>query len=358
MNSIIICWNVIKRLLQQKLSFGFLVIFPILAGLFVVLMMGKAGGTKQAIAIVNIDKGAAGGELIQFLDNTHLFKIIDIGDRDIVKEIKDKDYPCGIIIPDNFTDSIALKKETVVSLVEFRPSAAGEQLKEMINMYLNGVYSGKTLNMDISNVDNKMSPITDQTRSYFGFLLIMVMMFMGTGIGMILEDKKEKTFMRTFAAPVREYEMVLGNVLASFLLGFLQLLLYLAVTTILFDVDWGTPIINVIIISIIYLISAVGIAIGLAGFITDNQKYSMINLISIVPVSILGGCFFSVKWFPNSIQKAANFIPQKWAMEALEKLASGSELSSIWMNLLVLSLFGIVFFTFGVKTLRVGNEDL
>lgn len=358
MNSIIICWNVIKRLVQQKLSFGFLVIFPVLAGLFVVLMMGKAGGTKQIVAVANIDKGVMGVELIQFLNNADMFKIIDIDDKSIEKKIENNDYPCGIIIPENFTVSIAAKKDTLVRIVEYRPSATGQQVKEMINMYLEGVYSGKPSNMDISKVEEKMSPITDQTRTYFGFLLIMVMMFMGTGIGMILEDKKEKTFMRTFAAPVKEYEMVLGNVLASFLLGLLQVLLYIIVTTLLFNVDWGTSLLNVIIISLIYLISAVGIAIGLAGFITDNQKYSMINLISIVPVSILGGCFFSVKWFPDSIQKIANFIPQKWAMEALEKLAAGSEFSSIWMNLLVLVLFGIVFFTFGVKTLRVGNEDL
>ena len=358
MNSIIICLNVIKRLVQQKLSFVFLVIVPVIAGLFVVLMMGEAGGTKQIVAVANLDKGAIGGELIQFLDTADMFQIIDIDDMSIKKKVGNNEYPCGIIIPENFTVSVAAKKDTLVRIAEYRPSTAGQQAKEMINMYLEGVYSGKTLNMDISSVENKTSPITDQTRTYLGFLLIMVMIFMGTGIGMILEDKKEKTFMRTFAAPVREYEMVLGNVLASFLLGFLQVLLYLTITTLLFHVDWGTSLINVIIISIIYLISAVGITIGLAGFITDNQKYSMINLISIVPVSILGGCFFSVKWFPDSIQKIANFIPQKWAMEALEKLASGNEFSSIWMNLLVLGLFGVVFFTFGVKTLRVEDEDL
>ncbi|MDF2674553.1 MAG: transporter [Clostridiales bacterium] len=358
MNSFIICWNVIKRLLQQKLSFGFLVIFPVLAGLFVVLMMGKAGGTKQILAVSNLDKGAIGGELIQFLDNSNMFKIINIDDNSIEKKVESNEYPCGIILPENFTASIAVKEDTLVRIVEYSPSAAGQQAKEMINMYLDGVYSGESVKMDISSVEDKMSPISDQTRSYLGFLLIMVMMFMGTGIGMILEDKKEKTFMRIFAAPVREYEMILGNVLASFILGLLQVTLYITVTTLLFKVDWGTSLINVIIISLVYLISAVGISIGMAGFITDNQKYSIINLISIVPVSILGGCFFSAKWFPDSIQKVANFIPQMWAMDAFEKLASGNEFSSIWMNLMVLVLFGIVFFTFGVKTLRVGNEDL
>lgn len=358
MNSIIICFNVIKRLLHQKLSFGFLVIFPVLAGLFVVLMMGKAGGTKQEIAIASFDRGVMGEELIGFLDTTDMFKIIRIDDNSIEKKIENNDYPCGIIIPENFTETIGAKKEALVRIVEYRPSAAGRQAKEVINMYLKGVYSGNTLSVDLSSIENKTSPITDQTRTYLGFLLIMVMMFMGTGIGMILEDRKEKTFMRTFAAPVREYEMVLGNVLASFILGLMQVLLYLAFTTLLFDVDWGTSLLNVIIISIIYLIAAVGIAIGLSGFITDHQRYSMINLISIVPVSILGGCFFSVKWFPDSIQKAANFVPQKWAMEALEKLAAGDEFSSIWLNLFILALFGMVFFTFGVKTLRVGNEDL
>lgn len=357
MNSIIICMNVIKRLLKQKLSFGFLVIFPVIAGLFIVLMMGKATGTKQDIAVTNADRGVMGKELIQFLDNADMINIINITGKSMEMEVENNEYSCGIIIPENFTESIGVKKDIVVKIVEFRPTSVSKQVTEMINMYLDGVCNGKAINMDISSIEDKTSPITDQTRTYLGFLLIMVMLFMGTGIGMILDDKKERTFMRTFAAPVSEFQMVLGNVLASFLLGLIQVLLYLTFTTLLFHVDWGTALVNVIIISVIYLIAAVGIAIGLSGFITDNQKYSMINLISIVPVSILGGCFFSVKWFPDSIQKAANFIPQKWAMEALEKLAAGNEFSSIWMNLLVLVLFGIVFFTFGVKTLRVDNED-
>lgn len=358
MNSIVICLNTIKRLIQQKLSFGFLVVFPVLAGLFIVLMMGKAGETKQIVAIANLDKGTMGGELTRFLRASDVFEITDSNTGNMERKIENNEYSCGIIIPENFTDSIAVKKDTLVRLVEFTPSAAGQQAKEMINMYLNGVYSGKTLKIDTGSIEDKTSPITDQTRTYLGFLLIMVMTFMGTGIGMILEDKKEKTYMRTFAAPVRDYEMVLGNVLASFLLGLVQVILYLTFTTVLFHVDWGTSLINVIIISIIYLFSAVGIAVGISGFITDNQRYIMVNLISIVPVSILGGCFFTVKWFPDSIQKLADFIPQKWAMEALEKLAAGNEFSSIWMNLLILVLFGVVFFTFGVKTLRIEDEDL
>lgn len=358
MNSFVICFNVIKRLLHQKLSFGFLVVFPVLAGLFVVLMMGRAGGTKQEIAVASLDSGAAGGNLISFLDSADMFNIVRIDGSIIEKEIMDDKYPCGIIIPENFSESIGAKEAIMVRIIELRPSATARQAEEIINMYLGGIYSGRIINGDISGIEDKISPITDQTRSYLGFLLIMVMMFMGTGIGMILEDRKEKTFMRTFAAPVREYEMVLGNVLASFILGLMQVLLYLLFTTLLFSVDWGTSLMNVIIISIVYLIAAVGIAIGLSGFITDHQRYSMINLISIVPVSILGGCFFSVKWFPDSIRRAADFVPQKWAMEALEKLARGDSFSSIWMNLFILLLFGIVFFTFGVRTLRIGDEDL
>ncbi len=358
MNSFVICFNVIKRLLHQKLSFGFLVVFPVLAGLFVVLMMGRAGGTKQEVAIANLDRGTAGEEMVSFLESADMFNIVRIKGSIIEKEIKDNKYPCGILIPENFSENIDAREAVLVRAFQLRPSAAARQAEEIINMYLGGIYSGSTFGRDIGDTLNITSPITDQTRSYLGFLLIMVMMFMGTGIGMILEDRKEKTFMRTFAAPVREYEMVLGNVLANFILGLIQVLSYLLFTTLLFSVDWGTSLMNVIVISIVYLIAAVGIAIGLSGFITDHQRYSMISLISIVPVSILGGCFFSVKWFPDSIRRAADFVPQKWAMEALEKLALGDGFSSIWMNLFILLLFGIVFFTFGVRTLRIGDEDL
>jgi ABC-type multidrug transport system permease subunit len=356
MNSIIIGWNVIKRLAQQRLAFCFLVIFPILAGLFVVLMMGKAEGTKQMVAVVNLDRGPMGRELISFLESTEKYSMREIDEKLIGKEVENEEVSAGIIIPENYSESLGAKQGAMIKMICTRPSVSYTKLREIINMYIGGAYSGKPFAMD--GEKEKSGALTDQTRTYLGFLLIMIMLFMGTGIGMILEDKQEKTFMRTFAAPVREYEMVLGNILASLFLGIVQITLYLLCSTYIFKVDWGTSLINVFIISLIYLVAAVGISTGISGFINDNQKYSSLNLFTVVPVSILGGCFFSVSMLPEVIQKVSDFIPQKWAMDALEKLAAGGEFGSISMNLLILLLFGLVFFTFGIKTLGVRNEDL
>lgn len=362
MNSLVIGWNVIKRLLQQKISLGFLVIFPILAGLFIVLMMGKTTGTEQIIGMVNKDTGNMGQEMVRYLDGLDNYEIIEIEEEEIEKKIIDEDFSVVVIIPDNYSNNIINKQNQTVKITTFRPSSSYLKLKEIINGYLREIYSGQS---SINSNDNltgakglNISPITDQTRTYLGFLLIMVMLFMGTGIGMILEDKKEKTFMRTFAAPVRKYEMALGNVLASFAIGLVQIIIYLTFTTYLFKVDWGTSMINIFIISLVYLIAAVGITIGISGFIKDNQRYGAVNTFTVIPVSLLGGCFFPVTMLPDSVQRIANFIPQKWAMEALEKLAAGKEFASININLLILLLFGIVFFTFGIRTLRVTNEDL
>jgi ABC-2 type transport system permease protein len=73
---------------------------------------------------------------------------------------------------------------------------------------------------------------------------------------------------------------------------------------------------------------------------------------------MLGGCFFSTSLMKGPLNTISNFIPQKWEMDAFEKLFSGRALTDIKINLLILLLFGAVFFTFGVKTLKPSAGDL
>ena len=38
----------------------------------------------------------------------------------------------------------------------------------------------------------------------------------------------------------------------------------------------------------------------------------------------------------------ANFVPQKWAIEAIQRMASGQTLSQMWMHMAVFTLFALI----------------
>jgi len=197
-----------------------------------------------------------------------------------------------------------------------------------------------------------------QAKVAIGMISMFIIMFIGTGMQLLIEDKRLKTFMRSFCAPLKEYEMALGHLLANFVLGILQIAVFLLVSILIFKYDFGTSVFNVFFLLVIFLVTAIGLGIGVVGFVKDGEKYNMVVTIIAVTLSFIGGAFFPLEFMNDFIQKLSNLTPQKWLIEAFLKLWEGQSLVNIGSEIFILLLFGLVFFTFGVKTLRLTTEDL
>jgi ABC-2 type transport system permease protein len=76
----------------------------------------------------------------------------------------------------------------------------------------------------------------------------------------------------------------------------------------------------------------------------------------VVPSSILGGSFIPKSMMPEIVNRLGNIVPQKWVMDASEKILQGKSIDEILINLVVILMFGIAFSTFGVKFLKPLNE--
>ncbi|MCX8132203.1 MAG: ABC transporter permease [Clostridia bacterium] len=352
MNSIIIALNIIRRLVKEIPAIGFLIIFPIIGAILAVAMSGSK--TVYKIGIANVS--APGHQLIQAIENTGKFSVVTLDENTIESQVKNKGIKAGIILPEDFANKLENKNVGKVKLIGRQNESVIMELDGLINGYIGRIYSGEKV--EIENKPEAKINNTDTPRMAMGFLTMFMLLFLGNGMGIILEDKGKKTFMRTFCAPLKEYEMVLGNVLANIVLGVVQIILFLVATKYLLDIDWKMPVIYVFVIMFAFLISVMGLSIGLIGFIRSSQIYAVANSLLATMTCMLGGSFFNIQFMNDTMKKIANFMPQKWVMEAFDKLAAGGTLVNVKINLLILLLFGAAFFTFGVKVLKPVEEDL
>lgn len=352
MNSIVIAVNVIKRLLRETGALSFLLLWPLLAGVIAVLMIGNT--SIMDIGIANGNNNDFG--LVSFLEKSEEYNIQIIDEKVIEEKVESKELKIGLIFPDNFTEGINKGSSDRIKLITLKDDDETQKLRGRLEAYLESAVAGKPLTEDESLLQDNDK--YQQSKTAIGMIAMFIIMFAGSGIVLLLEDKKLKTFMRTFSAPVREYQMVLGYLIACTFLGIIQIALFLTSSTVIFKLEWGTSIVNVFIILVIYLLAAIGFAIGLAGFVNDNEKYNLFLTFIAVITSFLGGCFLPIEYLNEGIQKISNFMPQKWLVDSLVKLVDGSTILDIRMNLLILLLFSVVFFTFGVKTLKPTVEDL
>lgn len=61
---------------------------------------------------------------------------------------------------------------------------------------------------------------------------------------------------------------------------------------------------------------------------------------------------------PEYLQKAGNFVPQKWVIESVERIASGGHLSEIWLPLAILGLMAAILLAIGSVVLRPSDTGV
>lgn len=74
-----------------------------------------------------------------------------------------------------------------------------------------------------------------------GFTLMFLMGLVTSSVSLIMDDRRERTMKRMFSAPVRSYEIALGNFLGSFIVGLIQIVVVLALGRYVLQFDFGLP---------------------------------------------------------------------------------------------------------------------
>lgn len=351
MNSIIIALNIMRRLMKDITAIGFLFVFPFLGGILAISMMGKA--PVSDIGIVNPNPATV--QVVQALEGTGKYKTEVIEEKDVEAEIISKKFKAVIRFPALEKAGSPENASGKIQLIAYSNDTQVSELKGILEG-LAAADNSKSIGVPEANLP--MEEGKETARMAMGFLTMFMMMFISLGIGMILEDKREKTFMRIFCAPVREAEVVAGNLLANLFLGLLQIVFFLGATKYLLGIDWGMPLYNVFVIMVMFLIVAIGLGIGVAGMAKSSQAHSVITTILSTSTCMLGGSFFPADMLDGVLRKLANFMPQKWAMEAFDQMAKGKLLSEVGINLWILLLFALVFLASGAKVLKPSVEDL
>jgi ABC-2 type transport system permease protein len=223
---------------------------------------------------------------------------------------------------------------------------------EVIDSLVHGSLTSN-LSLDYKIINTKDDSTKVQSLlSAIGFSIMFIMVLVFTTIGTIMEDKKKLTLARIFTFKVREWEIVAGNLLGSLALGMLQLIPVIIVIKYLFDIKWGIQIFSIFIVLLCFVITTIGLGIGISGIIKNNFHPTLIIATVIFPTSLLGGCLIPESMLPSIIGKIGYAVPQKWVMKAIYEILAGGNYNSVLLYIGIILMFAIAFATFGVKTLK------
>ncbi|UKS30099.1 ABC transporter permease [Paenibacillus sp. HWE-109] len=382
MNSLYIALNMLRRTLFQKKGFLMYLLIPIAAVSLIIGVLGKQTDHRVDIVYLNLDKGTLGTHLLRELSSYPDYRLQEQTSEAALKEEVVKQKASGaFVIPDNFSETLMQGLPPQVDMYQLNLSEASITLKMTLDSVLTRYQSTAALTnmpnlskethleaIEKTLTQSEKRQVTSQMTDLglyvnpnmhvvIGFMLMFMMGVISNTVSVVMEDRRMRTLARTFTAPVRSVEIMLGNFLGSFLVGTLQVVVILIVTRYVMHYDYGLPFFSQFTILEFFLLASMGIASAIAGMVKNAQNISIINSIIITPTCMLGGCFWPITLMPDWMQKLANFVPQKWVIDAIQRMASGQSLSQMWMHMGVLTLFALILLGIGSVILRPGDAE-
>jgi ABC-2 type transport system permease protein len=186
--------------------------------------------------------------------------------------------------------------------------------------------------------------------------LLFLMYTVSLGGRSLLQEREEGTLPRMLTAPTSTTQVFAGKVTGIFLAGVAQTGVLILITTILFRLDWGSPL-GVVLLVLAAAAAATGWGM-LVGAVsrTPGQAASLGTTLMLL-FGILGGSFVSLSGAGPVINALSRITPNAWALDGFTQLGLGRGIPALIPSLVGLLAMAVILFTISVMLFRRRQSD-
>ncbi|MDD3223900.1 MAG: ABC transporter permease [Clostridium sp.] len=355
----------IKRMYKKKYSIIATMVLPIIIFL-VSINISNFGILTAKIAIIDNDKTAVTDKMGKELKKSYGSEKVD--KNDIFDALKTQKVKCVIVIDRGFTNEVIKGQHPKIKVYGDKDSNLQKSIEYYINSYLKNVKAiaikAKGSNSEFKSEFEKFSVKTKYINAYETYkkgernvkiaysFLIMFLLFSSINFANIIFDNKERLKKSRIAfLPITIKSYMFQCTLNLFILEFIEAMVLFAVTIIVYN-EIIIPYVWILFL-IFSVFSITAISFGMfANSLTSKYGSSNVAIYMIViPMCMLGGCFWDISSMPLSLRYIGYFIPTTWIVDSIYTVFQNeASVSSIAVDLVVMSLFSLVFFLMGMLT--------
>ncbi|RPI18334.1 MAG: ABC transporter permease [Ignavibacteriae bacterium] len=278
----------------------------------------------------------------------------------------------GIVIPSDFEKNIGGKKTAKVQAI-FDGSDGNKAA--IASGYVNGIFSKFSQNILTENfqLSGMKVPLSGSiqpevriwynpdltTRNYMlpsiAGLIIMLVTSMLTSLA-IVKEREIGTLEQLIVTPLKPYQMILGKFIPFSILGFISESLVLAMIRYWFQIPIKGSVVLLFVCAFIFMFSTLGLGLFIST-ISKTQAQAMITSAFgiIMPMVFLSGFAFPIENMPVVVQYVTYLIPLRYFNTIIRGIIlKGVGLESLWPDVLMLFLFGIMILT--LSSLRFSKK--
>ena len=228
------------------------------------------------------------------------------------------------------------------------------EIQQLIPVWLSEIEDIEELIRMDKKTEKKMAKNPLAMEYYAVGIAVMYLLFAtNAGAETIFQERRNKTLERIKVAPVSEREILGGKLFGIFLFALLQFVMIVFFTRIFYRVNWGDPLLGIIIMILSSVLAFSGLSTLLASLTKSEEQIGNIGPALSMIFGFLGGSMWPMSAFPDWLNIISKFTPNRWAIEGFSKLMyQEGGVVLIVPEVLVLLGMATVFFSLGVFRLR------
>jgi ABC-2 type transport system permease protein len=174
-----------------------------------------------------------------------------------------------------------------------------------------------------------------------------------TSLG-VVKEKELGTLEQLMVTPIRPYQLILGKLIPFTVIGFLDVLIVLAVARFWFDVPILGSLPTLFCISFLFILTTLGLGLFVSTIARSQQQAMLIaQFFFFMPFMFLSGFVVPIANMPHIIQTMTYLIPLRYFLEIVRALfLKGAGFRELWPQALALAGFGITILTLSTMRFR------
>jgi len=163
-----------------------------------------------------------------------------------------------------------------------------------------------------------------------GMALLYLIFTANTGTEAMLEEKRQHTLSRVLSTPTSRSQVLLGKLTGIFALAALQFGMIIALTRLLYGVNWGASVPAVIVMATATVLAGAGLSTMIAALARTPEQAGEIGPAVALIYSLLGGSMWAVYNMPAWLSAVSRLTFTRWAIEGFTSLmVNGGGVSTI-----------------------------
>ena len=192
-----------------------------------------------------------------------------------------------------------------------------------------------------------------RTNSSAGQLITWVFVPLIAISSLFAYERQKGTLRRLLTTPTRKSTYLLGTIVGQVLTALVQMLLLITFGVLVMKVKWDSQPLALAVMMVASALAAAALGATLGTFVKTESQANGLSIMTGMVMALLGGCWYPLEMFPQSVQNMVKILPTTWAMRGmLDIVLRGQGLASILPTAGVLIAFAVVFFGIGIWRFR------